>query len=305
MMFNKKQQQKNDWLAVRMTDERIYLAQTHFDAQDKPVVDFIHIEQLDDNRGETVMSLAKKHQLKSKQCNLVLDATQYQLLQVQKPNVPQDEQRDAVRWAIKELLDYPVEEATVDFLEIPVDPASPNRQTSLYTVSVKNDFIQEMANLLIDSGVDLKAVDVQIAAQRNISSLLESQGRGVAMLSFNSAGVLLTFTAEAELYHARFIEIEGERTANAFERIALELQRSLDHFERQYPYVAAMKLLIAPFEGRDAFVEHLKTAIYQPIETFELMDVFEFSDEVALPDLSLQASLLPVLGASLRAESMQ
>lgn len=305
MMFNKKKQQKNDWLAVRMTDERVYLVKTHLNSQAKPVVDFIHIEQLDKGRIDTIKSLTKKYQLKSKQCNLVLDATQYQLLQVQKPNVPEDEQRDAVRWAIKDLLDYPVEEATVDFLEIPVDPASPNRQIFLYTVSVRNDLIKEMADQLVNSGFDLKAIDAQIAAQRNISTLLETSGRGVAMLSFSSAGVLLTFTAEAELYHARFIEIEGERTANAFERIALELQRSLDHFERQYPYVSAMKLLIAPFDGRDAFVEHLKTAIYQPIETFELMDVFEFSDEVALPDLSLQASLLPVLGASLRAESMQ
>lgn len=300
-MFNIKQKQ-NGWLAVRVTDQRVYLAEIHRDAQMQPVVNFIQVEDVDTSDQDAFKALIKKYQLKAKPCNLVLDATQYQLLQVQKPNVPDEEQRDAVRWAVKDMLDYPVEDATIDFLEIPTDPASPNRQSFLYAVSVNNDSIRGVANQLADAGADLKAIDVQISAQRNISTLLETQGRGVAMLSFSRAGVLLTFTAEHALYHARFIEIEEARSSNAFERIALELQRSLDHFERQYPYVAPMKLFIAPFEGRDAFVEHLKTTIYQQIDTFDLMDVFTFSAAAPLPDLSLQASLLPVLGASLRAE---
>src|SRR5438067_7603301 len=49
------------------------------------------------------------------------------------------------------------------------------------------------------------------SAQRNISALLEPEGRGVAMLSFDADGGLLTVTFKAELYLARRIDVTLEQ----------------------------------------------------------------------------------------------
>src|SRR5438046_1590690 len=82
------------------------------------------------------------------------------------------------------------------------------------------------------------------------AALLEQEGRGLALLSFDERGGLLTITAGGELYVARRIEAthaqvlhpDAERTSMAHERVALEIQRSLDHFGRQYPSIALPKL---------------------------------------------------------------
>ncbi len=113
---------------------------------------------------------------------------------------------------------------------------------------------------------------------------------------------MLTFTAGGELFHARRIDCDGEHNASSMERIALELQRSLDNFERQFPYVAINRMLIAPFAGREVFCENLRNYLYMPVELFELQDIFDFDENVRLGDLGQQASLLPALGAALREE---
>jgi MSHA biogenesis protein MshI len=151
-------------------------------------------------------------------------------------------------------------------------------------------------------------IDIPELAQRNVAAYLEQEGRGLAMLSINSNGGLLTFTSAGELYHARQIEIDtkqmqsidSEKKSSAFERLSLEIQRSLDNFERQFPYVTINRLVLAPFMEREDFYDYLKTYLYIQIDSFDLSDVFEFADQASIGDLAMQASLLPVLGAALR-----
>ena len=55
--------------------------------------------------------------------------------------------------------------------------------------------------------------------------------------------------------------------------------------------------------GREDFYDYLKAYLYLPIDRFDLSDIFDFKDPASLSDLSMQASLLPVLGAALRGGS--
>jgi MSHA biogenesis protein MshI len=297
--FNKKNSQA--WTAIRSIGDNTMLAQVRKGGS-KPYVEFASIEAGNIRQKETLKALSAKYKLKQARCTFVLEFDDYQLLQVEKPNVPQDEQAAAVRWKLKDMIDYPVEEATLDLLDIPQDPAYQNKQGYVYAVSAKNSLVGPLANNFMDAGVNLSAIDVRVAAQRNVAAYLEQKDRGLATLSFSVKGALLTFTYAGELYHARLIEIEEDRIASAVERIALELQRSLDHFDRQFPFIAVNKLVVAPFEGRDTLVEHLRTALYVPVESFALSDVFDFSEQVDIQNMVTQARLFPVLGAALREE---
>jgi MSHA biogenesis protein MshI len=93
---------------------------------------------------------------------------------------------------------------------------------------------------------------------------------------------------------------DSEKKSNVFERLSLEIQRSLDNFERQFPYVIISRLILAPFIEREDFLDYLKTYLYIQIDRFDLTDVFEFENHENLGDLAMQASLLPALGAALR-----
>lgn len=295
-----KQKHNNAWTAIRCTDENISIASITRRNNAKPLVNIAEVEYGNLQDPQSIKTISNKYQLKKARCSFILDFSEYQLLQVEKPNVPLSELKQAASWKVKDLIDYPVEQATIDVIDIPPDPANAKRQQYVFAVTAKNQQIGELSNQLTQAGVNLKAIDARVMAQRNIASLLEQENRGLAMLSFNHSGGLLTFTCGGELYHARRIEIDGERNKTAFETISLELQRSLDHFDSQFPYVTINKLMLAPFELRDAFREHLSNYINLPVATFELSDIFDFDSHIELGDLVRQASLIPVLGAALR-----
>jgi len=297
--FKKSTQQQ--WTAIRSANGSTLLAQVKT-GSNKPYVEYVAVETTDVQQPNAIKTLVNKHKLKHARCSFVLDSNAYQLVQIEKPNVPADEQKAAVRWKLKDMIDFPVDQATVDVLEIPQDPAHPNRQAYVYAVAAKNATVGKLANDFNAVGAPLAAIDVRVAAQRNIATYLEQENRGLALLSVSAQGALLTFTFAGELCHARLIELEEGRLANAVDRVALELQRSLDHFDRQFPFVNVSKLVIAPFEDCHILTEHLRTALYLPVEKFALTDVFDFSERVQMPDLTTQAHLFSVLGAALRQE---
>jgi MSHA biogenesis protein MshI len=298
-----KRNQSDAWTSIRCTDDHITIASVRRSPNEKPRVSLAEIASSNGQNQVTLNALSKKHKLNKASCSLVLGYSRCQLLQIEKPNVPASELKQAIRWKLKDMVDYPVEQATVDVIDIPSDPMNANRQQYVYAVSAENSHIAEDGNQLIQAGINLQAIDARVMAQRNIAQQLEQKNRGLAMLSFNSSGGLLTFTSGGELYHARRIDMEGERNNKVFETITLELQRSLDHFDSQFSYITINKLVLAPFELRDAFCEYLRGQLNLPIETFELSDIFEFEPSVELGDLAHQASLLPVLGGALREEA--
>jgi MSHA biogenesis protein MshI len=297
-----KRKNNHAWMAIRTSGDNTSIAQVTRRRDDKPLVKVAAIENSNIRELKNAQVLAKKYQLGNARCSFVFDSRDYQLLQVEVPNVPDEERKDALRWKIKDMIDYPVEQATLDFLTIPQDPANPNKQSYVYAIAAKNELVGQLTNNFSDAGINLAAIDVRVTAQRNIAALLEQENRGLAMLSFGRNGGLLTFTSGGELYHTRFIEIDEGKLEASLERISLELQRSLDHFDRQFPFIAVNKLLVTPCAEQEALIQHFKTALYIQVEGFNLSDVFDFEAGVALDNLGEQAGVLHALGAALREE---
>ena len=308
-LFSKKK--SPGWFALRTSAIGTSVVHvTHSSA--KPTVEFSAIQQESLKDNHAVKAMAAHLGMANLHCALLLAQSEYQLFQIEKPNVPADELKQAISWKLKDMLDYPVEQATVAVIDIPTDPSNTNRQSYVYAVAAKNSVIGDYMVRLIDyAGSNLEVIDIPELAQRNIAAYLEQESCGLAMLSINSHGGLLTFTSGGELYHSRRIEINSKQMyddnseirSNTFERLSLEIQRSLDNFERQLPHVTINRLVLAPFMGREDFYDYLKAYLYLPIDRFDLSDIFDFKDPASLSDLSMQASLLPVLGAALRGGS--
>jgi MSHA biogenesis protein MshI len=124
-------------------------------------------------------------------------------------------------------------------------------------------------------------------------------------------GCLLTFTAKGELYHARLIELDrdflndrGDLYQSNFDKLVLELQRSLDSFDRQFPYLSLNRLVVSPVANRDYLVSGLSTSLYVPVNVFNLEDIVDLPPNQDFASLEKQAMLLPALGAALRQEAV-
>lgn len=240
-------------------------------------------------------------------CTTLLGAGGYQLLLVDTPNVPAAELKAALGWRVKDMIDFPLEQATLDFALLPPQKNGSAHTAHAFAVVARNSVLQPHQQVFWENKVALDAIDIDEMAQRNISALLEPEGRGVAMLVFDGDGGLLTVSYGGELYLARRMDItlqqlldpDSERRQNLHDRITLELQRSLDHFERQFSYVTIAKLVLAPV-GAGELRNYLAANLYVPVEQLDLASVLDLSDVPDLQQAEQQLAYLRAIGAALR-----
>ncbi|MGQ0510912.1 MAG: agglutinin biogenesis protein MshI [Betaproteobacteria bacterium] len=243
------------------------------------------------------------------QCSTLLEQGQYQVLQVEAPNVPQIELRTAIRWRVKDLLDYHVDDATIDVLDVPPDPGGGGRTHYMYAIAAQNALILECIGRFEAAKIPLKVIEVEETAQRNVATLYESGNRGVALLHVGERNGLLTINFRGELYLARRIEIgmkqllsaQGEARDDLLGRIALEVQRTFDHFDRQFPFVAIEKLLLGPEPAASGLSGHLAQNLGLPVESVKLGEAVGYDAGVSL-DAEGEWRMFHLLGASLRLE---
>jgi MSHA biogenesis protein MshI len=71
---------------------------------------------------QALADIIQKNTLGRAPLSAVVDSGSYQLVQLEAPNVEPQEWRAAIRWRLRDVIDFPLEEATVDVFEIP-EPA--------------------------------------------------------------------------------------------------------------------------------------------------------------------------------------
>lgn len=299
------------WMAISFRRDQICVAHVVRTAAMPAVALAASYALAKDGAVEALEALAKELHVSRYHCTTLLSSGEYQLLSVDAPNVPADELKTAIRWRIKDMLDFHIDDTMIDVLDVPADKNAPVRNRTMYAVAARNPLIQQRQNWFAEAKIPLSVIDIPEMAQRNISALLEPEGRGIALLSFDTDGGLLTVTYGGELYLSRRIDVplsqlahadDGQRNA-CYDRITLELQRSLDHFDRQYHFIALSKLILAPLgDTADGLQEYLAANLYVPVETLNLDAVMDFSSVPELRSLQAQQRYFMTLGAALRQE---
>ncbi|NMM28406.1 MAG: agglutinin biogenesis protein MshI [Glaciimonas sp.] len=307
-----KTKKNSGWMAISCLSDGIFVAHVKRPPSGKPVVELFSFYPADKTAYPAALDkLAKELHADRYQCSHLLTSGEYQLLSMDAPNVPPDELKNAIRWSIKDMLDYHVDDATIDVLAVPLDKDGPARSNTLFAVAARNQLIGQRQALFEGAKIALCAIDIPEMAQRNISALLESEGRAIALLSFNAEGGLITITFGGELYFSRRIDMTVMQLQQAdvshktalHERITLELQRSLDHFDRQYHAMPLSKLLLSPMGLEGAGLqEYLAANLYTPVETLHLESILDFSMAPELNNVESQQRYFMVLGAALRHE---
>ena len=128
------------------------------------------------NEVETLQRLRRDLHLDSVySCATLLPARQYQLQSIDAPNVPEAEMKSAVRWRLKDFLEYPVENATVDVVAIPADQAAAGRGRSVYAVSARNQDIESRMKMFAQAKIVLRVIEVAEMAQRNLATLVRNR----------------------------------------------------------------------------------------------------------------------------------
>jgi len=198
----------------------------------------------------------------------LLDPGQYHLLQVEKPAVPAAEWVQALRWKARDLLPFPVDDAVLDAFEVPgLD--SRGRPPSLYLAVARKDELRPRIAEIAAAGLVLEGIGIADLAWAALARQAIPGDDSLAVLALDPRGGSMLALREQRLFVSRRFDFDADDqralrdpqdgpTERLFERVALELQRTLDYFDRNHQRPPPRRLLLVP--GIDG-AEGLDTAL--------------------------------------------
>lgn len=266
--------------------------------------------QVGDDRAQALARLVKSQRLDTLPATSAMDLEQYTLLLVEAPEVPSAELRAAMRWRVKDLIDYHVDDAVIDVFEVPTHKGGRGSHM-LYVVAARANVVRRRVDELLDAGLALATVDIPELALRNVTALLPEDVGGVAFVYLSGDRGLITLTRQATLYLSRRIEIGGSFPAHGgdalspeiegrLDAIVIEVQRSLDYYESHFGQPPIAGLVLSPLPQPVAGVaEYLGRQLGVPARVLDLNEIIDVAEPLGA---DLQPRCLIAVGAALRAE---
>ena len=296
------------WLAVELDKTSVHVAHVRPDGG-RPSVEFAETREWNPAEPKSLEKVAREFGARKFRCTTLLKPAEYQILLVEAPAVKRDELKPALRWRIKDLLDYHVDDATLDVLDVPLPGTAGQRTHYMHAVAARNETIRTTIERFQGAGFPLAVIDIPETAQRNVAALYEKDERGVVALTFDAHGMLLTVNFAGELYLSRRLEITqeqlvaatGEESVQMLDRVLVETQRSLDHCERTYNFFSLGRVVLGPLPDEIGLREHLSSNLYLPVEPMDIGQVVDLPAGSAASDAG-KGSWLKLIGAGLRVE---
>jgi len=269
-----------------------------------------HCEFIHTNNKQTVLKeLTEKHHLEHYDCTLVLSSDDYRLISIEAPNVTDDELAEAIRWKIADLIEFPIEDAVIDYYTLPSSQRA-NSNKMLEIIASPQSAIQPLVDLCKQCNLPLKIIDIQETTLRNLAALLPENERGIAVLHLQKTTGRIIIEQQNSLYLSRKLAIGFERlgvtesllsdTQITMEQggLALDIQRSFDYVESFYGLPPISGIAVIPLAENTQ--ELLNFLNHNHGITARIMDLSAIIEGDALLDDSTQSLCAPVIGATLR-----
>lgn len=296
---------------VVLGEDSFALVLVRRDGTGKPSIDHCRVHPAHGATGARLRTVLDKLGASRAAACAVVDPDDYQVVQVEAPDVLPSEMRAAVRWRLRDAISFKVDDAAVDVFEIP-DPARRAQTRMLFAVAARSAAVERLTSTLQPAAKGFYAIDIPELCLRNVSALLPQDDKGVAMLALNQNYAQLVTTRQGVLYLTRRIDTarrfephaqgRGEADVDA-SAIALELQRSLDYYESHYDQTPIGDLVIAPGGER---AQRLAAALRDETSLrVSVLDVREHCNVYKSGELVTDWPSLMALGAALRTESAE
>ncbi|WP_096087577.1 hypothetical protein [Agaribacterium haliotis] len=283
------------WLAVELGSEYVSFALARAGESKLHKLACMRCEQGSSSWPSLLEDYVNKHQLAGYHCRLVLRASDYQLLLVEAPEVPENELREALKWRVKELLQSSVEQSAIDVFTLPAG-ISRSGKTMAYVVAAELSLIKSLIELTKNADLELDSIDIEVLALRNLLQL-KALERGAALVRLHQGAGEVSIYRDGDLYLSRNFKVDygaGLLDELPAEQLALEIQRSLDYFERQMGQAPpGILYLCGEGIGPEKISEELKRSLSLPVAFLDL------SEELGIDSDELDEGLLQLcLGAA-------
>ena len=235
--------------------------------------------------------------LEASQTVIVLPDTAYQILLVERPDVPDEELVEALRWRVKDLISFDVEKASLDYFDIPED-AYRGRSQMVYVVVAQQSLVDKWVQWCSEIHLQPIAVDVPELALLNLTEDLAENEAGLAVFHIGEQSSAINLLADSSLYFTRQLSYSSESDGSEASSAVLELQRSLDYYESQVGKPPCIRLMVMPLQKDDSLLmNELRQNLPLDVHSLNLESLV--ASLVPLPE-SLQAHTTVAVSAALR-----
>jgi MSHA biogenesis protein MshI len=184
-------------------------------------------------------------------CVCLLAEDDYDVYQIEKPEVEEAELRQALSWRIKDLINYDAGTAVIDSFPMPV--SSKNNKQQVSVVSAHESVVGSYVDGIKSAGLKLTAIDIHDLVSKYLHCVKQGKKKTQAVLSLSEADGSLSIFHDTDLYVSRNFKIGLNQLKQAdsedesiYDSLLLEIQRSMDYYESFYGLGSVTSLLIHP-----------------------------------------------------------
>lgn len=310
MVFSLKEKSGNNTsVGITVSDDGIALALIEHKAQIPTLKSAKFYSCTESERLSLLAQLTKQHHLDKIPCNLVLGSDEYQILQVEAPDVPKQELSAALRWHIKDLIDFHIDDAVIEHAALQAETTSGKHP--IHVIASRKSVIQNYVDLMHAANCNLTTIDIAAMAVRNIivNSDYANGHASIGIINVLDDSTRITVLLNKEIYIVRTSNIGAQSLTSmsddaesqpALDSLALELQRTFDYYESHSRQASIERIFI--LNGQD--IVNLGPMLQQrlgidchPIELqqFLTFEENEFTD-------TMTENCLIAIGGALRTE---
>lgn len=196
--------------------------------------------QLADSEPANFIALTReKLQLQTRKkipATLVLAPHQFQFFLIEDMTTEEKYKRESIQWRLTELLDYSVEEAIVDYIELP-SKQNAHHKPLIYALAMHKDQLKEKMDWAHDCGLQLTKVDIWQNAIRRALTQFVIPNTGCLVLYIAQEKLAIAIFKENILCLMRDIVLPNQALCQNkksdlmpfYESVCLEIQRSIDY----------------------------------------------------------------------------
>ncbi len=257
-----------------------------------------------EEKNASLLAARKQFQLDKMPCIFVLNTDDYSLIQTEAPNVEKDELKSALRWRIKDMLDFHIDDTTLDAFELPL-PERQGASQMMYAVAARSSLLKATVDPLLDAGISLSTLDINEMVLHNVAAAQVKNDENIVASCFHLENELfIVISSQRQIYLCRHIAnnlwqstqqfIDDAESVKNYDQLSLEIQRSLDYYESHYGKGAVSRLLVF----------HNDEEAPQPENFFQIasiqVNLEQFVDGLTGYSSHEIMTCLPALGGALR-----